>query len=341
VALFAALAGCASPLAAAEPKVLAPSALPELVGKFASPARFGVSGAAILNGRVFVASNAGLLEIKDRQLAAIYQWDEKYNVVSRPLADKPRDALWLNHSSGGYLLRLERGTWHAVDYPKPPGGLIRGDLVKGFQFVSEPGELRMVGARNVWRWSAAGKWEMVPPPPLGKTSGAQGFASVGEAKVYVAAGDVLCLIQPCETTAHWLEAGKWKPPLRFAVGIPEQVIAAGDAVYVRGEQGELMRVTPTGATRMTTPGPCEAIVRSSSGKLIASFVGAGIFTLDADWAKLFDPPYPADKGRYYANLEEDAGVVVFTRSRLGEGPHGGDGLWISAGQTLERIALLK
>jgi hypothetical protein len=71
-----------------------------------------------------------------------------------------------------------------------------------------------------------------------------------------------------------------------------QVLGTVDGIFARSDKGELVRLDDNGGALLETPGKCDAIARTSAGKLMASFVGAGVFTLTQEgWTKALDYPY--------------------------------------------------
>ena len=101
---------------------------------------------------------------------------------------------------------------------------------------------------------------------------------------------------------------------------------------------------------METPGFCEAMARTTEGKLIASFRGTGIFELDGSWNKLFEDPYEGSGGEHWAYLAEHDGSVSFATAAKGHrksGPgnerhyKGTDALWISEDTRLVRVDLMR
>lgn len=352
ILIGALLVGCGGdrpPPAPAQPKSLPATDVAKFARALPSYTRFGISGVAFLETRLFVATNIGLLQVQDREIKQLYQWYEKYNVISGPWSDEPRGGIWAHRYDDGYFVRFDRNGWHRIDSPKPPKGYYsRGDLLEGFTGVSDASHFRLIGAGHIWKWSDSGTWSIEPQPPAGESSDVVGFANVGRLLLFVVRMGV-CPLPPCTHAAYWQDAGQWRTPLPLSIGRVRQVAMTSHGAFVRGDKGELVRVEAGKATSMDIPGPCEAITRTSDGKLLASFRGAGIFVLEKSWVKLFDDPYTASEGEHWAYLAESKGLVAFATASV---PHlkpgtdnqwyfsGTDALWISEGKRLLRVELV-
>jgi hypothetical protein len=244
-----------------------------------------------------------------------------------------------------------------VNLPKPSkGNYSRGDVLQGFTGVSTAEHFRVMGAGNVWRWNDIDGWTIEPMPSVEKRlSGVIGFGSVGNRNVHVVHNG-LCLpgqpksLPPCDYLAYWREGDRWREPIRVPVAGVSQVISTSAGVFLRSSYGELFRLDPAAATRMEVPSTCEAIARTSDGKLLASFKGAGVFELDRDWIKRMEYPYSESEGEHRAYLSESHGTIALATSSV---QHlvtkrgneyrptftGTDALWISEDQKPRRVHL--
>ena len=353
VLLAALLSGCGEdkpPLAPAQPKNLPVTDVANVARELPNYTRFGISGLAFLSNRLFVATNIGLLEVQGREVKQFYRWYDKYNVISGPWSDEPRDGVWVHREDDGYFVRLDHNGWNRIDLPKPPKGYYtRGDFLEGFVGISDKSHFYLIGAGNVWQWSDAGGWLIEPQPSAEKFSDVVGFADFGTLQLYIVRSGA-CALPPCNYAAYWYDAGQWHAPLRVPISRVSQVVAVSQGAFVRGSNGELLGIDVKTVTLMDIPGPCEAITRTSDGKLLASFRGSGIFVLDKGWLKLLDDPYNASEGEHWAYLSENNGVIAFATTsvpQLKQGTDnqwyfsGTDALWVSENKKLARVKLIQ
>ena len=328
-----------------------PAELVRLIRSQAYESRLSIDGLAFADSTLYVATNIGLLEVRDHAVAAIDQWPSDENVVSGPWADAARRQLWVLRVRDNTFRLREGASWRAVPPPSPEGGYTRGDVLEGFRAAADSAAFRLVGAGHVWRW-ADSSWVAEPNPPVTGSDGVVGAAFVGgRALVMTSSGG--CGYLSCTNRAFWREGADWGPALAVAVSEIAEVIVATDGasekVYMRGTDGGLLRADRDSLVRVSTPGPCEAIARGSGGRLLASFRDAGIFTADGQgWRKRFDDPTRGAPGKQRAYIAEFSGVVALattTVPNLKPGTNdewfesGTLGLWISDSTGLRRVSL--
>jgi len=123
------------------------------------------------------------------------------------------------------------------------------------------------------------------------------------------------------------------------------IVTVGEGNYVRMQDGRLFSIR-SGVQLMETPGRCEAIAQTSTGKLIVSFVDQGIFVFDnSKWALSVPYPYDKQEGDHRAYLAESGQIAYATSSvpqiqRDGRFKNSGsDALWVQVGTKLERVVL--
>ena len=345
--------GCAGrgpTVAPAEPTRRAPSELASIIESQAYHAHLSIDGIAFLDSILYVTTNVGLLEVHGRELRHLYQWYGDDNVVSGPWSDEARERIWLQRDHDNVLLRLDRAGWQKIALPEPPSGTYtRGDILEGFRGIGDSAGFRLVGAGHVWKWSEPSAWAVDSTPPADELSGTIGSARVGNRELYVVSSGG-CGYLTCINQGFWHDGGHWGAPVRLAVASVKDVLAASHSVFVRGNQGELLRVDRDAAVVMRTPGLCEAIARTSDGRLIASFRKAGIFVLDAGWRKLLDDPVPTSEGEQWAFLAEHKGVIAFATTTVPQLKSGTTdtwyesgtlGLWVSDGARLMRVETVR
>ena len=208
-----ALWGSSKTAPADRPIVEPAGAILNLIEALPSYGHFSLTGITFYKGQVFVGSNIGLIEVKDSVPLAVYRWDTDDAVVEGPWADKANDSLWIQRDHDGVLLRMDQAGWHLVSLPASPNGYYtRGDVLAGFQGVSDPSGFRLVGGGFVWSWGTAGGWTLEPSPPVPKYSAVEGVAISGSDQIFVAQLDT-CVLPPCRYAAYWREANGWGPAI--------------------------------------------------------------------------------------------------------------------------------
>ena len=337
-------------IAPAEPTTLPAAELSEMVRRLPDYADFGISGLAFLDSRLFVSTNVGLLEVVGGDPKRLYQWYRDDNVVSGPWYDESRTGIWIQRAKDGRFVRLDREGWHRIDLPEPPDNYFsRGDFMNGFEGVGDTIDFRLVGAGYVWKWTDTSTWTVTPLPPAEEFSSTIGFARCNGRELYVVRTGAWT-IPPCVYRAYWSDSVQWRTHFLLPVGSVQQVVSASRGIFIRGDKEKLLRLDADTSRVLSVPGPCESITRTSGGRLLASFRGAGIYMFDSDWIKLFDEPYAPAEGEHRAYLAENKGLVALattTVHHLKPGEYsewettGTNALWISDGSMLVRVELIE
>lgn len=211
--------------------------------------------------------------------------------------------------------------------------------------MSDATGFRLIGGGgHVWIWNPPDRWIMETSPSAPEFSTAVGVAfSRGREARIVRLG--LCVVQPCQYAFYWQSDNGWSQGRNVPVARLRDVLGTVGGIFARSDKGELVRLDDNGAVLLQTPGKCDAIARTSADKLIASFVGAGVFTLTPEgWTKALDSPYGPSEGEHRAHLAEKDGVIAYATtampSRLSDGKWeytGSTALWVSEGGNWVRI----
>ena len=131
------------------------------------------------------------------------------------------------------------------------------------------------------------------------------------------------------------------------------VAVTSDAMYVRAWDGRIFALTPQEVEVVTAPGLCDALARTSDGRLLASFIGHGVYLFgNGRWALRAQWPYGSDEGEHHAYLAEESGEIAYATKSV---PHmkrskevqavpewswsGTDALWLLRNGRLERVVL--
>ena len=345
--LFAlALAGCSEGVGrhgAAVPKTMPPTEIGKRIASLPNYAHFSFSGVAFDAGRLYVTTNIGLIELQGTSVKSLHTWYLSDDVVEGPWVDKTSKSLWIQHVHDGALRRLDETGWHLVALPAPPNGYYsRGDMGEGFRGVSDATGFRLIGGGgHVWIWNPPDRWIIETSPPAPEFSGSLGVAfSRGREARVMRLG--FCVMQPCNYALYWRSGNGWSEARNLPIARPRQVLGTADGIFARGDKDELVRLDDGGAVLLETPGKCEAIARTSADRLMASFVGAGVFTLTPEgWTKVLDSPYGPSEGEHWAYLAEKDGVVAYATTSMptsnGKRVSGTTALWVAEGGNWVRI----
>ncbi|MBR1091359.1 hypothetical protein JQ621_28210 [Bradyrhizobium manausense] len=338
------LAGCgeAADQRGAVAKTLPPTEIVRRIASLPDYAHFGFSGVAFDAGQLYVATNIGLIELQGTSIKSLHTWYPGDDVVEGPWADET--SLWIQHAHDGVLQRLDGTGWHRVALPAPPNGYYsRGDMAEGFRAISDATGLRLIGADHVWAWNSPDQWSMESSPAAPQYSGSVGVAFFRGREVRIMRlGFCIGGPDPCDYAFYWRKGNGWSEGRTLPLARLRQVLGTADGIFARGGKGGLVRLDDEGAVVLETPGQCEAIARTSADKLIASFVGAGVFALGPKgWTKVLDSPYGPSEGEHWAHLAENDGVIAYATTTMsasyGKQEAGTTALWIAEAGNWARI----
>lgn len=344
--------GCAPPpdthVGGSLPRVVPPQGIHKVIDAVPHYTTFAYSGLCFFNGKLYVSTNIGMLEVEGGRPAALYKWHDRDDVITGPWPDPADGLLWARHEGLDKLLRYDGKTWAVTEHPRPKGGFMRGDILAGFRGTGTPEGFWLEGGRHAWRWdSRAGVWEEARRPQEG---GLAGVVPLPGKMLVIMRHEVLpYLVKRGEDfnsdTVHYYDGGWKEVPNNTGKGfLAERVISVKEAAYVLTREGELLRLTPAGLTRQESPGECEAIAATTAGTLLASFVNLGVYEYATGWQKRFPPPYPDTEPERWAYLAESNGQVAFavTAKPKGGGRDTGPGqnaLWVSSGGELKAVTV--
>lgn len=108
------------------------------------------------------------------------------------------------------------------------------------------------------------------------------------------------------------------------------VAFAGGRVFGITDDERLLERTKQGDVELATPGPCEAIAGTVTGRLVASFRAHGVYEYDGNWRLLF--PSPPRTGTYTAFLAARDDAVAYGRDSPA-------GLWLWRDGRLSEVRL--
>jgi len=146
--------------------------------------------------------------------------------------------------------------------------------------VADPSGFRLVGGGFAWKRQTGGSWTLESSPALPQYGAVEGVAFLGSDEVVIARLGICVIQSSCRHAAYWREANGWSPAVAISMCCVKQVLVTTTDVVIESESGDLVRITRTEAVALPTPGPVEAVARTSKGKILVSIAGVGIFTHD-------------------------------------------------------------
>ena len=109
-------------------------------------------GIAFFQGRIFAASNIGLIEIREGFPALLIQWDRRDGVVGDIWVDKAHDRLWVWLEASREFGVYDGKSWKVVPLPIGTRKITRGDQLIGARLSSNSHDLYLSFASGLWVW---------------------------------------------------------------------------------------------------------------------------------------------------------------------------------------------
>ncbi|MBK8466216.1 MAG: hypothetical protein IPL32_10335 [Chloracidobacterium sp.] len=287
------------------------------MNKIPSYTRLSYSGLVYFKGRLYAATNVGILEVDGARPSKLYKWKDGDDVVSGPWLDVADDALWAMHDGLHKLIRFDGSTWRLIDLPTPKSGYTRGDVLRGFKGLGMKSGFWFAGGGHAWRWN-------------NETSSWNTEESLDR--------DISPLERNLIAIAITERSGSYQV---------EHSVYANDQGYVCTENGEIFQLTSEGIKQIDSPGKCEVIAGSPSGALVASFKGLGLFEFSGEWRKKFESPYGPKTNEQWADLAvTETGYAFSVTSKpqgFGEGKtySGPTRLWVCVDGQLVPVSFEK
>lgn len=333
------------------PKRLKSAEFERMVRHFPKDIGFGFSGAAFFQNRLYVSCNLGLVVVSDDGKIELLQWRTHDSVIEGPWLDRASGVLWAQQAADSSLIRFDGKKWDIVPMPSPPKGYFsRGDVLSGFRGVSSDESFWMVGGGFVWRWNSEKRaWKLEPNPPMPNGSDIRAFLPGQDQLIYfVRLGpDIDFGGSGLNTAAIFAWRGEWHEFSTADLHV-KQYVRSDAGAYILTEEGGLYEVSHDKPIQVEGPGLCEAIGRTSTGGLLASFANHGVFLrVDESWTLKARIPCPPHEGEHWAHLAEDSGRMVLVTApvpQLVDPPDkfvnsGTAGIWISEGGDFKRLQI--
>ena len=342
--------------AAGSPSVLKPDELEKFIKRHPEYNGLYCSSLAFFKGKLYVASNVGLLEIDNDFLSKTYKWKESSGEA--PRVDLANGQIWVQIADNFAV--FDGNVWRAVSGPTPQKGYFtRGEILEGFHDVSTPDSFWLTGAGCAWCWNVERRnWEEKLNLPTFKNGNRLGkvwrLFFVENKPLIVVRYEPGWLIHGRErlkTRVHgdriatnlisdkvyyydnrWIEVSN-------AVTTPiyiEQAVSAGKRAFMRSDEDEIYQVDPLGISKLTVPGKCKALTITGSNNLLASFRDLGVYELTSDWKLRFKVSCTQTNMDDHVYLAEDHGKIAIVYDNFQT-----SGLWIFNGAELKRFEFPK
>lgn len=305
------------------PTIVDPKEIPALLRALPDYAVFSFGEVCFLGDKLYAATNMGLLEVKDGSAQHLYRWSKRDSVVSGAWCEARRNYLWVQPRDLR-LFRYDGSQWSDVAFPPPASYYSRGDVLKGFQILTNENGVWLLGGDQVSRRDETSQsWIAEKSPP----------SSYEDKLVRVMASPKgLLFVMRHEGLDFLVHGDDFKSDTvhhsdKSFTAIPNQTgkpFFADGAVYASGSgficsrSGDVLRVTDTAIVRIEIPGQCEVMASDSQGKLVVSFRGKGIFEYSGSWKQLLPCPYPPDEEKHFIWLAVDNGRVALATSAMPE-----------------------
>lgn len=251
--------------------------------------KLSVYSAASMDGRLFLATSAGIVEFDEHGILSLMR------VGDSVWSDPANHAIWTLDFKGGRLLRLRNSQWQAFHLPDNPN-LNRQDWLHGPSLSGNEHGLWMTWGGIVWRWEdSAQQWKPLTSAREGSDRaiailplGASPLVIHGRSDLIRNIGDAR------RGTDEVLDTANPDLPVRNRAGnfYAKSWASTQNAGYVCTSAHKLLRITREEITSISTPGPCQSVSADFTAGLIASFEKSGIFqyTDDHQWHLLANTP---------------------------------------------------
>lgn len=304
------------------PKVVTATKISALIKSLPEAAHFSLSGLSFFDGKLYVGTNLGMVEVSAGKVTRLYQFQSWDSVVSGPWLDRADHLLWGMDERTHELLRFDGNRWTRMRLPVPAKGYYtRGDVLEGVQPIGNAKGFWISAGGTAWSWDGgAAEWRQIPfTDPTDQTHTAEviGVLPIGEHAFVIIRHELLPfllrkdedfqsdeVVGPDGATATRV-ARDGKPFLA------DTWTASGDAGYICTKAGKLIRVTKERVAPMDAPGACEAVATDDDLNLLAAIKGKGIFRYtQGEWTLVADSPYPSGAGEYWTHVSAASGQLA-------------------------------
>jgi hypothetical protein len=285
---------------------------------------------AFFQGRLWVASNIGLLEFGEGRLTGLHRWTGDNTTIAFALAGA--DGLWVQPLQPYSLVRYDGTRWQNIQIPMPPMSQyqIRG-LLDYFRVASDGARLWLTGFHHVWEWdNAASNWRTIRVSELGQRIFA---VPVRDGGLFVIRNQSLgddWIVHPDSVVNTKGEALS----IRAAPFLATDAVAIAGSAWILTSAGHVLRATSTAVEDTGAPGFADAIGASAKGPPLSLVRNQGVYAFDGTWRRRIGwPPNLKIREFSFPRVTEDRGTIAVTANGH---------LWISrAGSPFESVPLAR
>jgi hypothetical protein len=304
------------------PKVAAATKLSELVKSLPQAAHFSLSGLSFFDGKLYVGTNLGIVEVSRGEVTRLYQFQRSDSVVSGPWLDRTDHLLWATDDHTNELLRFDGNKWTRMREPVPAKGYYsRGDVLEGVRPIGNAEGFWLAAAGTAWRWDGGAlEWRQIAlPHPLDHTNTGEviGVLPIGEHALLIVRHQLLpFLLRKDEDFLSDELVASGDPaatPLarNGKLFLADTWTVSGDAGYICTKARDLIRVTKERVAPLDAPGACEAVATDDNLNLLVSIKTKGIFRhTQGQWTLVAESPYPTAVGEYWTHLSASSGQLA-------------------------------
>jgi hypothetical protein len=304
------------------PKVAAATKLSELVKSLPQAAHFSLSGLSFFDGKLYVGTNLGIVEVSRGEVTRLYQFQRSDSVVSGPWLDRTDHLLWATDDHTNELLRFDGNKWTRMREPVPAKGYYsRGDVLEGVRPIGNAEGFWLAAAGTAWRWDGGAlEWRQIPlPHPSDHTNAGEviGVLPIGEHALLIVRHQLLpFLLRKDEDFLSDELVASGDPaatPLarNGKLFLADTWTVSGDAGYICTKARDLIRVTKERVAPLDAPGACEAVATDDNLNLLVSIKTKGIFRhTQGQWTLVAESPYPTAVGEYWTHLSGSSGQLA-------------------------------
>lgn len=304
------------------PKVVAATKLSELVKSFPQAGHFSLSGLSFFDGKLYVGTNLGMVEVSRGEVTRLYQFQPSYSVVSGPWLDRTNHQLWAMDDHTKELLRFDGNKWTRIREPVPAKGYYsRGDVLEGVRPIGNAEGFWLAAAGTAWRWDGGAlEWRQIPlPHPSDHTNTGEviGVLPIGEHALVIVRHQLLPFL--LHKDEDFLSDDLVGSDDSTATPIPrdgkpflaDTWTVSGDAGYICTKARDVIRVTNQSVAPLDAPGACEAVATDDNLDLLVAIKGKGIFRYtQGQWMLVAESPYPTAVGEYWTHLSASSGQLA-------------------------------
>jgi hypothetical protein len=306
------------------PKVIAAAKLPGIIHRLPAYAPFSLSGISYFDGKLYVGTNVGVVQLSAGKVTQVYQFQPSDSVVSGPWLDRSDHLLWATDDHTGELLAFDGKDWRRMREPTPSKGYYsRADVLEGVRPVGNPDGFWLAAGGSAWKWNSnSGKWDQISQAPAQPDD----YNRVNEIIGVLPVGKHVLLITRHQPLPFLVKAGEEfnsdelisaADPTSAAIArdgepfLADTWTAAADTGYICSKDHRLFSTTGEHVTLLSTPGPCEDISTDERWNLIVSVKSKGVFRYTTgNWTLLAASPYPSGAGEYSTHLSASAGQLA-------------------------------